>query len=182
MGQTSDGPVQGPDGGPDPVVAAETKPLARTVVAARQLYPIRRWRTIAVALGVAAIGMSLLVPSARHQWALSVFRQPARYTAISFDAPAKLPAAAFWNQAIPISFTVTNQQGRATTYRYVLSENGDGHSRVIGGASRMVAPGASWDVSTTVRPTCSTSPCQVKISLPGHPETLDFNVNLQPGG
>jgi hypothetical protein len=33
-------------------------------------------------------------------------------------------------------------------------------------------------VSTTVRPTCMTSPCKVRVSLPGYPETIDFLLDL----
>jgi hypothetical protein len=183
MGQTSDCPD--PDASLAPVTTKEFPVTELVLPSAADTPaggPARRWWPVVAAVAVLAAGLSLLSPSARHQWALSVFRQPDRYTALSFSNPAKLPAAAFWNQPIRIAFSVSNQEGRLTTYRYVMSESADGRTSTLGGSSRTIAAGTRWNISTIVRPTCTTSPCQVRISLPGHPETIDFNVNLQPGG
>jgi hypothetical protein len=130
---------------------------------------------------VLVLAVTLLFPAGRHQWALSLIRQPAGFTALSFDVPSALPAYADRNQPITVSFTVSNQEGKATRYRYVLTESAAGQAQTLGQSSKTVAAGSQWNVSTVVRPTCAASPCQVEVSLPGHPETIDFLVYLQPG-
>jgi hypothetical protein len=141
----------------------------------------RRWWPIVVTLVPLAVIISLLTPSGRHQWALSLFRQPTRYTALSFDNAAALPRTATIGQPIRVSFTVSNQEGQAEHYRYVLSDSDPGISNTLGRSSKVVAPGSTWRVSTVVRPTCAESPCRIEVSLPGHPETIDFILILTPG-
>jgi hypothetical protein len=137
------------------------------------------------ALALLAIGASLLSPSGRHQWALSLFRQPTPYTVLSFNQAAALPTTTAVNDPIRFSFTVGNHEGHAADYRYVLSASSgsasSGRTRILGSSARMVAAGATWTVSTAVRPTCAISPCRIEISLPGYPETIDFLVTLSPG-
>jgi hypothetical protein len=139
----------------------------------------RPWWPFLVPLAVLMAGISLLSPAGRHQWALSLFRQPARYTVLFFDHPAALPATAEAGRPVRVSFTVGNREGRAVGYRYVMRVAGGSRSRIVGEASRTVAAGASWMVSTVVRPVCRTSPCRIQVSLPGHPETIDFLVAVQ---
>jgi hypothetical protein len=140
----------------------------------------RRWWPVLAPLAIVAIGASLITSGGRHQWALSIFRQPTPYTALSFNRAWALPATAVRNQPVAISFAINNQEGQAVSYRYVLSESAGGVSQTLGGSSRTVAAGATWSVSTVVRPDCGSSPCRVEVSLPGHPETIDFLVTLRP--
>jgi hypothetical protein len=158
-------------------------------------------------LTLLAVGGSLLSPSGRHQWALSLFRQPTPYTVLAFSRPAALPATAVVNEPVGISFTVANHEGHAARYRYVLSVGsvfsagshgagshaagshgagshgaGSGRTRVLGSSARTVPDGATWTVSTAVRPTCGISPCRLEVSLPGYPETIDFLVTLRTAG
>jgi hypothetical protein len=124
----------------------------------------------------------MLSPAGRHQWALSLFRQPTRYTVLSFNQGWKLPTTAIRNEPIGFSFTVANDEGRVVSYRYVLTASGGGSSHILGESTRAVAAGATWTVSTAVRPTCEASPCRIEISLPGHPEAIDFLVVLSGRG
>jgi len=140
-----------------------------------------RWWPFLVPVAAIAIGVSLLVPAGRHQWALSLFRQPTPYTVLSFDKASSLPSTAALNRPLPISFTIGNDEGRATYYRYILTQSADGISEKLGGSSRLVAKGKSWTVSTVIRPSCAGSPCKIEVSLPGHPETIDFLVTLTTG-
>lgn len=149
--------------------------------ARRQELAARRWWPVLVPLAVLAIGVSLLLPAGRHQWALSLFRQPMRYTALSFNKAWALPTTAVINEPIAISFTIGNQEGRAMDYRYGIIESAGGISHTLGESTRIVAAGATWIVSTVIRPTCATSPCRVEVWLPGHPETIDFLVTLRAG-
>jgi hypothetical protein len=133
-------------------------------------------------LAVLAAGASLLSPAGRHQWALSLFRQPARYTVLSFSHASALPSAARINEPIAVSFMVGNHEGHAVGYRYVLAASGGGRSHILGESTRTVAAGATWTVSTSVRPRCDISLCRIEVSLPGHPETIDFRVTITAPG
>jgi hypothetical protein len=136
----------------------------------------RRWWLVLTGLAVLAVGASLLLPAGRHQWALSLFRQPTRYTVLSFNHAPALPTTAAVNGPVAFSFTVGNHEGRAVDYRYVLTASGGRSSRTLGGSAKIVAAGATWTVSAVVHPACGTSRCRIEVSLPGHPETIDFLV------
>lgn len=141
---------------------------------------VRRWSTRLAVLAVLAIAVevSLISPAGRHQWALSLLRQPTPYTVLSFSHAASLPATAIVNKPIRVSFTVGNHEGRVVDYRYVLTATGGGKSRILGQSKKTIAAGATWTVSREVIPACGTSPCRIEVALPGHPETIDFSVSL----
>ncbi len=141
----------------------------------------RRWWSILTPLALLAIGASLLWPG-RHQWALSLFRQPARYTVLSFSHASALPPKAHINEPIRVSFVVGNQEGHAVEYRYVLSTSGDGRFRILREAKRAVAADATWVVSAVVWPRCGSSRCRIEVSLPGHPEKIDFLITITAPG
>jgi hypothetical protein len=140
----------------------------------------RRWWPILAPLALLAVAASLLVPAARHQWALSLFRQPTHYTALSFDRPWTLPASAVTDQTLAVSFSIANHEGRAVRYRYVLSEQAIGPPQTLAQATKIVKAEATWTVRTSISLTCAASPCRVQVSLPGHPETIDFLLIMKP--
>ena len=142
---------------------------------------MHRWWAGLSALTAIAVGVSLVLPAGRHQWALSLFRQPTRYTVLSFAQAWKLPATAVHDAAIRVSFAVGNDEGHSVSYRYVLSESGGGTSRLLGQATRTIAAGSTWNVTAIVRPTCDASPCRIAVTLPGHSEEIDFLVSLKAG-
>ncbi len=76
------------------------------------------------------------------------------------------------------AFTVGNREGRALRYRYVISTyplgSGGGRPLLLAESAKLVPAGSNWSVSVTVRPHCGSSPCRIQVSLPGHPETIDF--------
>jgi hypothetical protein len=139
----------------------------------------RRWWPVLTPLVVLLIAVSLLFPSGRHQWAVSVFRQPTDYTILSFSNPTTLPTTAHGGKTIKFDFGVVNREGRSIGYRYVLSVIRHGHSYVLGKSTRMLAAGATWTIAATVRPACGRLPCRIEVSLPGYPETIYFNLNSQ---
>ena len=135
------------------------------------------WRVLAGAAGLAS-AISLLVPAGRHQWALSLLRQPTPYTVLFFNRAAVLQARVTPGQPVHFAFTVGNREGRALRYRYVIStyplgSNG-GRPVLLAESAKLVPAGSNWSVSVTVRPHCGSSPCRIQVSLPGHPETIDF--------
>jgi len=141
--------------------------------------PTKRWWPLLAPLAVVVLLSTLVFSAGRHEWALSLFRQPTPYTALSLNKAWDLPSTYALGQAIPISFTISNQEGRTISYRYVVSESAGGTSETMSQSSRKVAVGASSTISTVVRPTCIRSPCRIQISLPGHPEIVDFLINLK---
>lgn len=138
----------------------------------------RRWWPVLVPLALLVVVVSLVTPAGRHQWALSIFRQPTKYTELSFNNAAALPKTAAANKPIDISFNIGNNEGEAVKYRYVVSESPSGKSKTLYSAEKNISPGAAQTIQVTVRPTCTSSPCEIVVSLPGHPETIDFLVNL----
>ena len=144
---------------------------------------MRRWWPIVMPLAVLAAGASLLSPAGRHQWALSLFRQPTRYTALFFNKSWALPATGVRGEPITISFTIGNQEGHLVRYKYIVSETG-GRShrtlRTLKTSARTVANNRELSISAVIRPTCATSRCLIQIALPGHPETVDFLMTLDP--
>ena len=131
------------------------------------------------ALAALAVGASVLFPGGRHQWALSLIRQRTPYTVLFFNKPAALPTADATDKPITVSFTVGNYEGRLMDFRYVLSASSSRGSRILGEATRSMAAGAKWTVTRTLRPRCGASSCRIEVSLPGHPETIDFLVSLE---
>jgi hypothetical protein len=141
----------------------------------------RRWWIFVAPVVLIAVGISLLLPAGRHQWALSLFRQPTNYTALSFDRAWALPSRAAKNAPLSISFDIANHEGRAVRYRYVVSETSAGEAgtyQALGESARTVASGGTWSVSTSIRLSCTRSPCRVEVALPGHPETIDFLLTV----
>jgi hypothetical protein len=134
----------------------------------------RRWWPTVTGLVALAVGASLLLPAGRHQWALSLIRQPTPYTVLFFNKPAALPTTDAIDKQITVSFTVGNHEGRLMDFRYVLSVSSGRDSRILEESTRPIAPGAMWTVTRRFRPRCSISPCRIEVSLPGHPETIDF--------
>lgn len=140
----------------------------------------RRWWPVAAGVAGAVLVASVLLPAGRHQWALSIFRQPTRYTALSFKYAWLLPANGTVGRSTPLFFTVENEEGRSLTYRYVIRQTDPlGASQTLSDGVRTVASGATWTVDTKVRPSCVLSPCRVEVLLPGHPETIDYLVILR---
>jgi hypothetical protein len=130
-------------------------------------------------LAALAIGLSLLWPAGRHQWALSIFRQPARNSVLFFNRAWTLPTTAVIRAPMPVSFTVENDEGRSVNYRYVLRESGGGYSHVLKESARIVDAGGTWSVSAIIRPACNALHCRIEVSLPGYPEVIDFIVTLK---
>jgi hypothetical protein len=154
-------------------------PSGRTGRANHRAQGPKRWWPLVVPVVVVAVGASLLFPAGRHQWALSLFRQPTRYTTLSFNEAWALPATAVRGEPIAISFTVSNQEGHTVYYRYSLAQNDGKTSRTLDSSARRIAPGANWLVRTVIKPTCADSPCQIKVTLPGYPQTIDFLLTMK---
>lgn len=138
----------------------------------------RAWSVVGLAL-VLGVAVSLLLPAGRHQWAVSLIRQPTRYTTLSFIRPTDLPQMIGRFQRVRVNFAVANHEGRAVKYRYVVSSASGRRTRHLAQAQALVASGATWSVTIKVRPRCTASPCRVTVSLSGHPEVIDFLATVR---
>ena len=141
----------------------------------------RRWWPFIVAAIAVLVGVSLLLPAGRHQWALSFIRQPTHYTTLSFQDAADLPSTIAAGDPVHLSFTVANHEGQRIRYPFVVTsaDVGTVHARtVLQRATLSVPDGGQRTASVTVRPVCTSSSCQVQVSLPGHPETIDVLVHV----
>ena len=138
----------------------------------------RRWPVV-VAVAVVAIGLSLATPAGRHQWALSLIRQPTPYTVLSFENAARLPASLPEGAHLGLSFAVTNHEGRDIRYRYVVSSAAIGQDPAILKSGIIDVPSGIRQTKTvSVVPECERSPCVVEVSLPGSSESIDVQVAL----
>ncbi len=134
---------------------------------------LRWWLVIAPIAGV-ALAASLILPAGRHEWALSIFRQPTPYTALSFDRAWALPTVIATGKPLSVTFVINNQEGRTLLYRYVVTETSPGLSATLVQATTSIEAGRSSTVKVVIRPTCLASPCRIQVSLPGKPEKIDF--------
>ncbi len=125
---------------------------------------------LAVALAVA----SFLSPWVRHEWALSLERQPARYTQLGFTNAASLPTTGVRGKGIPVSFLITNDEGRQVSYRYVVASGSGTKLTTLSSGTTVLAAGASWGVRIVVVPKCAAASCRVQVSLPEQDESIDF--------
>jgi hypothetical protein len=133
----------------------------------------RRWWPSLTVLLVVAIGISLSIPAGRHQWDLSILRQPTRYTSLYFDHPASLPHQAQASQTIRFSFTIVNNEGRPVDYRYRV-ETSPTDSPPGQELSTTIPAARSESILVSMRPACTASPCRIRVSLDGYPESIDF--------
>jgi Protein of unknown function (DUF1616) len=140
----------------------------------------RPWWPFILAGIAVLVAISLLIPAARHQWALSIARQPDHYTALSFRDAATLPQTIEAGGRIHVAFTVSNHEGRRVDYTYLLSSSNrlGTHPKVLRRSTVAVPKGGQRTESVTVRPACAGASCRLQVSLPGHSETIDVLLNV----
>jgi hypothetical protein len=138
----------------------------------------RRWPLVVAAVLILA-GISLATPAGRHQWALSLIRQPTPYTVLSFENAGHLPTTASSDGHLDLSFSVTNHEGHDVKYRYLVTSASSGQIPVVLQRGILSVPvGVRQTKSVNVVPSCQGSPCHVQVSLPGPDESIDVQVAL----
>jgi hypothetical protein len=143
--------------------------------------PRARWPWLLAALAL-VIGLTVVSPAGRHQWALSLIRQPTPYTSLSFRDPAALPHTVETGDRVRLTLTVADHEGRRLNYPLVVSsENlGDARSMTVLRRSTLSVPsGGQRTTSIAVQPACTASTCELQVSLPGHPETIDALLDMR---
>lgn len=140
-------------------------------------YERPRWDLWLLGTGLLAIALaaaSFMSPWVRHEWALSVQRQPTPYTQLGFTNAASLPATGVPGKGIPVSFTITNDEGRQVSYRYVVASGSGTKLTTLSSGTTVIAAGQSRGVAIVVVPKCAAASCQVQVSLPEQNESIDF--------
>ena len=140
-------------------------------------YKPPRWDIWLLGTGLLAIALavaSFLSPWARHEWTLSLQRQPTPYTQLGFTYAANLPTTGVPGHSIPVSFIITNDEGRQVSYRYVVASGSGTTLTTLSSDTRGLAAGASWGVGIAVVPKCAAASCRVQVSLPEQDESIDF--------
>ena len=140
-------------------------------------YKPPRWDFWLLGTGLLAIALavaSFLSPSIRHEWSLSLQRQPTPYTQLGFTNAASLPATGVPGKGIPVSFTITNDEGKQVSYRYVVASGSGTTLTTISSGSTVIAAGHSFGVGIVVVPKCAAASCRVQVSLPEQGESIDF--------
>jgi hypothetical protein len=117
---------------------------------------------------------AMLSPYIRHQFAVSLTRQTTPYTQLAFTRAVSLPATVVRGEAVDVSFTITNNEGKPVAYRYLISSGSGSTLQSLSSSGRTVAAGAMWEVDTSVVPKCAQSACRVQVSLPQQAESIDF--------
>jgi hypothetical protein len=130
------------------------------------------------AILVVGVAISVLIPAGRHQWALSIFRQPTPYTALSFDHPTSLPTAAKAGHSLAFTFSIENHEGHTVHYAYVVSASGGSTPMT---SMTTVADGQTRAISVSVEPHCNGSPCRIQVTLPKQNRSIDFLVSVPKG-
>ncbi len=136
-----------------------------------------RWDFWLLGTGLLAIAIavtSFMSPWVRHQWTLSVQRQPTPYTQLGFTNAAGLPTTGVRGEGIPVSFTITNDEGRQISYRYVVASGSGTTLTALNSGTIPLAPKASWNVGIFVVPKCAAASCRIQVSLPDQDESIDF--------
>ena len=140
-------------------------------------YDPPRWDFWLLGTGLLAIALaaaSFLSPWVRHEWSLSLQRQPTPYTQLGFTNAASLPTTGVRGKGIPVSFTITNDEGKQISYRYVVASGSGTTLTAINTGTTVIAAGHSWGVGIVVVPKCAATSCQVQVSLPEQNESIDF--------
>jgi O-antigen/teichoic acid export membrane protein len=172
----SEGSVRGP---------TPERPLDRKVVADDPDESVsdqgRRWWPFVAAAVALLVGISLATPAGRHQWAISIARQPNHYTTLSFEQAAHLPTTVAAGTAVHLLFAVKNNEGRRIDYSYVVTSANaasSGPAKVLDRARVAVPAGRTQPVAIDVVPVCSSSSCRVQITLPSQSESIDAFIKV----
>ena len=149
-------------------------------------YKPPRWDLWLLGTGLLAIALavaSFLSPWVRHEWTLSVQREPTANTGLGFTNAASLPITGVRGKGIPVSFVITNDEGRQVSYRYVVASGSETKLTAISSGTTVLAAGKSWSVAIVVVPKCDTPFCRVQVSLPEQNEQIDFMLTYpDPNG
>ncbi len=110
----------------------------------------------------------------KHQWELSVVRQPTPYTQLYFTAPASIPRVLAVGQQNTFDFTIENDEGRASRYTYVVTLEDSRARQQVSKETVMVNSGERVTRAVTVDPTDKASRYLVSVTIPTLNQSIQF--------
>jgi Protein of unknown function (DUF1616) len=128
---------------------------------------------VVLLLLVAAIGAAF-PRQIKHQWELSVVRQPTPYTQLYFTAPASIPSVLAAGQQNTFDFTIENDEGRAYRYTYVVTLEDSRARQQVSKETVMVNSGERVTRAVTVVPTDKESRYLVSVVIPTLNQSIHF--------
>lgn len=143
----------------------------------------RRWdrrRRAGITVGLAVLLLLLVAIAAafprqlKHQWELSVVRQPTPYTQLYFTAPASIPSVLAAGQQNTFDFTIENDEGRAYRYTYVVTLQDSRARQQVSKETVMVNSGERVTRAVTVDPTDKESRYLVSVTIPTLNQSIQF--------
>lgn len=137
-----------------------------------------RWWPVLTPLLMLGLAASLISPFGRHEWELSLIRQPTRYTVLAFNRSWALPRTIINGRPVSVSFDVSNDEGRPTTYRFLITEDSVSGSKVLKTSSKLVRPGQTWTVAEQLVTSCGGPSCRIEVSLSGLRQSIDFLASV----
>ncbi len=155
--------------------------MARNEVAQPPEREQPRWGLWLCGIGLISaivIVATMMSPYIRHEWKLALFRQSTPYTELAFYRPASLPVTWTRGEGLEVAFTITNEEGSAVSYRYVVASGSSAKLESLTSATQTVPPGSMWLVNVVVVPKCARAACRVQVSLPRQGEKIDFMFSL----
>lgn len=104
---------------------------------------------------------------------------PERYTELAFDQHLALPSVVPTTKPVAFGFRVTNHEGGAKAYSYVVAWQAPGSSaRTVATGSVTLADGASQSVSESFVLPKGVSMAEVTVTLPEQQESVHFWMGL----
>jgi hypothetical protein len=165
--------------GAEPYQTLHDSNVGAPVFAAKRRWVLRGYGVVLAVLttllvvGVTVVGLS---SEARHQVALSIARQPEKYTELYLSAdrrPQVSPSPD--GEVISVSFTVVNHEGRTTEYPYSVRLVDPSEAPVArAGGSLEVGDGSAVTTTVAVGVPASATWSAVEVDLEGRAEHLRF--------
>lgn len=116
-------------------------------------------------------------PTLVNAWILATTRKPDHYTTLSFNNTGHLPLYAPAQAPQRVTFHLTNHEGVATTYRYVVLANIDTFNSVLDQGTIVLQDKAGADKTITFTIPTVNIAAQITIQLIGRAEYITFKAH-----
>jgi hypothetical protein len=132
------------------------------------------WAGAAIFIALAGILAIVFPTQFKHQFAISVTRQPTPYTQLFFANSTTLPRELSLNRPNDVKFTVVNNEGRAATYHYTVTMAVGNQAKIAGQGSFALGDNQSITQTAVIKPSSRRSQYLVKITLDGTGSFIQF--------
>ena len=145
----------------------------RKIASALGRHPFR----LASAIVVVAAGAYLAASPAwtSRQAALSLGSLPSRYSELFFTDITSLPVHSLPGVAHSVAFTIVNREGRAVRYRYVVTLDAGGATKVVTQRHVVVPNNEKVDLTAQFAPKGSNALYTVTIKINERRDSIEFH-------